>query len=521
MISPQLEHLFRSLESRPPRTNWSTYEGPRFSTNKITISVGSFYERLRYAVDYQEEHMLRRAAIERIIRRLIRFTSFEGCGMRMLEELVLARYIENETIPESFADDIQRIMDTYRRFERAIPTETDIIWSYAAIEIEHLLFPTDIDERTFTVVFQTVVTYFKPKEPELMSEEAFNLRLYIACRRVFLRESHAVLNYSLFTMMVPEWRSGTALDDATLSNIGVHFEKLQGEIQALMTDPTHWKIAGRLKNESIYFALINDIVRRFGPEAESVLGDFQRLSQAVNDTLMRTYQTHKEKIKQSGTRAVIYVLITKMIVGLAVELPYEIFILDEVNYVALGINILLFPILLLFMTKTVHYPGETNTEEVKQKLSEFVEGKEQSTQYITIKRKTAVQLFGHFLFATTFFAFTFGIIVYMLGEYLHFNPASIVLFLIFLCIVTYMGLRIRNKAQEWALEKDDDSFGGIIWFLFTLPITRTGRWLSEKLSSVNIFVFFMDFILETPFKMLLGSFDSFISYMKETRRDGM
>lgn len=520
MISQPLKQFVDSLKTRPAQEDWSEYEGPRFSTNKITISVGSFYERLRYAVDYQEEHMLRRAAIERIVRRLLMFATTKEIGRAVLDELVRASYIENGTVPEPLAEDIERIINKYQRLESLVGKEAEIVWGYAAIEIEKLLFPSDIGERTFTAMVQSVVQYLKPKEPDLISEADFNLYVYIACRRVFLKESHASLNYALFLTMVPEWRGKIAQDEEIITAVAARFNHVQAEILALMDNPLQWKIASHLHNESIYFALLSEIARRSGANTESIVTDEERLDEMVDGILNRTYDVHQSKVSESGTRAISYILITKVVIGLAIELPYELLILGEINYFALGINIIFFPILMLAMVKTVSYPEGDNTDDVIDGLIDFVQGKNTAIQYVSVRGKSALQQFGNFIFRLTFFALSFGAILTLL-RYLHFNPASIFLFIFFLCIVTFMGIRIRLKAHEWTMESEDESVGGILWFLFAMPIVRTGRWMSEKLSSVNIFVFFLDFILETPFKLILGSFDTFISYVKETKREGM
>ena len=102
---------------------------------------------------------------------------------------------------------------------------------------------------------------------------------------------------------------------------------------------------------------------------------------------------------------------------------------------------------------------------------------------------------------------------------MHFNVVSIILFLFFLTFVSYFGFRIRYNAKKWIVARDDESISGLLLNLFATPIVRTGRWLSRKFSSVNVFVFLMDFILEVPFKFVLGTFDSFISFLKEERGD--
>lgn len=47
-----------------------------------------------------------------------------------------------------------------------------------------------------------------------------------------------------------------------------------------------------------------------------------------------------------------------------------------------------------------------------------------------------------------------------------------------------------------------------------------GRWLSNNMSKVNIFVFIFDFIIEAPFKILVDIADDWTKYVRE-KRDNM
>ena len=119
---------------------------------------------------------------------------------------------------------------------------------------------------------------------------------------------------------------------------------------------------------------------------------------------------------------------------------------------------------------------------------------------------------------TLLFGVSFGILLAIL-ILLNFNLLSIVLFLFFLTLVSYFGLRIRYNAQKWVVSTDDDRALALFWNFLTLPIVRTGRWLSRTFSAINIFVFTFDFVIETPFKLILGTFDAFVSFLKEKKED--
>jgi len=52
-----------------------------------------------------------------------------------------------------------------------------------------------------------------------------------------------------------------------------------------------------------------------------------------------------------------------------------------------------------------------------------------------------------------------------------------------------------------------------------VPIISVGKWLSEKFSQVNIFVFILDFIIEAPFKIIIEITEDWAKYVKERKDD--
>ena len=101
------------------------------------------------------------------------------------------------------------------------------------------------------------------------------------------------------------------------------------------------------------------------------------------------------------------------------------------------------------------------------------------------------------------FVISFGIILGLLKA-LQSNIVGTLLFLFFLTLVSYFGIRIRHKAKKWSVTSDNEGALGILWHFLTIPIIRAGGWLSKKFSSINFFAFIKDFIIETPFKFVLG-----------------
>src|SRR3989338_3749235 len=89
---------------------------PSLSPDKISVSqtvsfLAFFYEKMRNAVEFREEHLIRRAAIERIIkRRLILNENGRDIAEPLIKELLWARYYENNTLGEEKISQVQTII---------------------------------------------------------------------------------------------------------------------------------------------------------------------------------------------------------------------------------------------------------------------------------------------------------------------------------------------------------------------------------------------------------------------------
>ena len=70
--------------------------------NLMTSAVASFYEKIRTIVDYKEEHLLRKSAIFRILkRRFLESDDYYKIAENLMKELISARYLPNKKIPET------------------------------------------------------------------------------------------------------------------------------------------------------------------------------------------------------------------------------------------------------------------------------------------------------------------------------------------------------------------------------------------------------------------------------------
>src|SRR3989344_3240602 len=86
---------------------------------KLTVSqtvsfLALVYEKVRNAIEYREDHLIRRAAIERILKRRLTLNSeVKGEAENILRELMWARYFPNGSLGAIDIQEIQHILDRY------------------------------------------------------------------------------------------------------------------------------------------------------------------------------------------------------------------------------------------------------------------------------------------------------------------------------------------------------------------------------------------------------------------------
>ncbi|MEN9614488.1 MAG: hypothetical protein RLZZ347_795 [Candidatus Parcubacteria bacterium] len=493
------------------------------SIHSLTSKAATVYEKVRYLVDYKDEHVVRRSAIERILKRILFIENKQEAGKALLHELVSGRYLPNNSVPESEALSVQAIIDVFRPCLSTIKaslrlTHTEqMIFGILASEVEAYLFPQPLNETIFHAFFAYTkknLTYDGP-----LSAEAFETQLFIACRKALLKSDEGDIRYHLFCKafsIVP----GTFDAQAFISNRPRYTEAVT-EIDELLQNPIGPSVLGRIKNFAIYFYFIREVILAHKENSAVVMSNPAELDASIRTILAEKYEVENAKLRRSGVRAILYILATKMVIALPIEMLYDVVIqklaYTAINYKPLAINLVFHPSILFLLTRNIKTLGEDNTLRVISGIHEVVYG--QPVKMITLRtRESGVMEFVFSALYAILFAFTFGLLLWVLLS-LQFNPASITLFVLFIALVSYFGLRIRHNAEKWRVYTGNDKVLSLFWNSLTLPIVRLGMWLTRTFSSINVFVFVMDFLVESSFRIILKVFDSFLTFLKDKKEE--
>jgi hypothetical protein len=111
----------------------------------------------------------------------------------------------------------------------------------------------------------------------------------------------------------------------------------------------------------------------------------------------------------------------------------------------------------------------------------------------------------------------FGLIVWVLSL-LSFNPLSQLIFLFFIAVISFLAYRIYETAHIYTVVSKVNLFSPLFDFFF-VPVVRVGQRLTEGFAQINFILIVVDFLIEAPFKGLVGFFEQWFLFLANKREE--
>ncbi len=522
----KLASLLEKLNTANQKDKVVKKEGEELiKVNVMTSAISFMYEKVRTIVDYKEEHLLRKSAIFRILkRRFLESTDCYKMAENLIKELIGAKYLENNKIPETKIIEVAQVIEKYdflyngveeqKGLKRALKLY-DWIIGLAAVEIERVLLPAN-KEKIFVRFMYDEIQARAEIASQDMTEEEKNMQIFLAVNRSLIKSDKPMLEYLILKLWYPEWKNNYKL---FLPKFIDEIETIKEEIDKAINH----KMANRLlkfcRSYSTMMIILQEVICQDFKAGRELVNDIPLLENKIREVCHHKYQETKKRLKTHIWRAIVYIFLTKMLLALVIEIPFDYYILQSFNWLAIGINIAFPPLLMIFIASTIRTPSEKNTQAMIKGIYEILTGKIGEVKYIKEPKKRGwfTWILFNLIYLITFLV-PFVFIVYFLDK-IGFSYLSILLFLVFLSIVSFFGVRIRNSARELVVIKKKENIIGELFDFITLPFIRLGRWLSFNFSRINIFIFILDFIIEAPLKIILQAVEEWLAFFKEKKED--
>lgn len=491
------------------------------AVNPLISKVASWYEKLRNVMDYREEEVILRAAIERILkRRLLLGGSGKTVAEPLVRELVWARYFPDNTLSESVIEKVRQKVDLFLSLRHKIlsqnhfPDATINEWTYHLMSssISYLLNPQRGKEVMATFVYKVMREQLKLLDDD---EETRDVQVFIAVRRAFARDDVAFLRYQIFGQYFGK------LTEENAEEVAARFRGGYKEMQRQLAYPRKDSIYSFVRGKMGAFFILEDVLRTYRGNIREFAKSREELGRAVFTACDRRYQEIGSKVRRAIVRSFIFILLTKAFFAVFVEGAIEQFLYGEVLWRSILLNTTAAPLLMVVIGLFIQAPGRKNSERILAYITTLMFDEEPRLGqpllvHVAPQKESRFDSIFTVLWLLSFIL-AFGFIVFVLTR-LSFHLVSQGIFIFFLAIVSFLSYRIALTSRAYTVDGREGLVTPIIDFLF-MPIIKVGRQLTLGISQLNVILFVFDFIIEAPFKGLFSFFEQWFTFLHRKREE--
>lgn len=509
--------LASDLQAARARMQSQKHVGENKQTVHVVGAGGTLtaaYEQLRNAAEYAEEHVLLQRAIRRFYRRLFVLRDQKQIaisGNELIIELTHAGYITNDSVQES---DVEYISETAKRYytayvellsRRDISREQIDHWTYEllAVEVDWRL----NDNGQLQAFTQFAHSYFNQTidYEQLFGSrpETVDVSLYVAVHRALLKSDDAVLRLGLLKRFQQDI---AALDT---------YVELNKQIDQVVSSSQTEKLFRLVDRRGAPLRVLRHMIDEHA-DFDVLVQNREQFLLAYERQIAADYESINMRVNNGIIKSVVFLIITKFLIGIAIEVPYDYLVFGMILWLPLLVNLLFPPLYMVMLRATMMLPGGANTARLTSQIDQTLYQSEQ--QKLLVRR--AGQEFGtgyNIAYGLLFIA-VFGGVATLLWYYLDFDLMHLLIFFTFLSAASFLGFRLSRMIREIeSVETNQNGVTLIRDFLY-MPFVVVGRYLSDKYSKVNVVALVLDMLIELPLKTILRlvrQWAAFISAKKD------
>ena len=187
--------------------------------DEVASKVAAFYEQVRTVVDWQEEHLMRRSAIIRKLKR--RFLSIEinentkfpednAIAESLILELIRGGHFPNDNIAEAKISAVQKIINKYITILKNIPESHkdknnlqffNWLIEICACEVEEIIEPDTKENALVDYMFGIMKTRIKVSDKifqsGMLTQEDKDVQIYIAIQQALFKFDKPMVSFNL------------------------------------------------------------------------------------------------------------------------------------------------------------------------------------------------------------------------------------------------------------------------------------------------------------------------------------
>lgn len=536
-IKEFIQDYFHYLKDENKKTT-----GQKVHVDEVSSRVASFYENVRRVVDWKEEHLMRRMAIERVLKRRLflrkKVDLTDLSGESMVTELIRGGHFPNDKIPRTKVKEIGNLLKKYAYILKNAPSGTknstvsqfyDRIFKTAACETEEILDPGSYRRGNIMIEFMEKVVgsniYVGPraKDKTQITPKQKEVQIFIAVQQALFNLDQPFISYNILKRYYPEWFEYT---DSSVKEITKNVHFIFEDISQCFNHPLADKFYATCEAHDTPFLLLGDVIDDDPQAFNDNLSNPKEIKKMVLEAYNKRLGTLKKRVRRSAMYSTISVFATNIFSLYVVEIPLATglglwlggWFGGGFNFISSLANIFVPTLLMVVLVATIKSPPRNNFELLIKSVYRIIykgqpKGKYEIELYPS-KSFILKSVFG-LLYVVAFLICLTGIIALL--TWLNFPPTSYVIFVIFTSLIMFTGSVIRKRSRELHMSNEKEGFLSVVIDPFILPIVYFGRWLSSKWQKYNIVAIFFVIMVDSPFFFFVEFLEQWRYFMKEKK----
>ena len=511
---------------------------PVIHVDEIASKVASAYETVIRVINWKEEQLVRRTAIERKLKRRL-ITEISGMKLanninseKAAEALVLESirggHLPNDQIPQNKIGVVQKILDKYiyiLKRDLSSKNRKNRVQFYnwtleiAACEIEETLAPP-IRENTLISSMATLMENRIQMNPlDIINDEDKRIQIFIAVHRTLFHLDDPIISYRLLKYRHSNW------NDASLETI----EKIANNITEIRKDldkDLHHPLSGKFfkiceRYDTLWLLLkdiLDSLIKKEGDIKEK-LNDQKALKNILREAYDKRLKTLRRRLLKMAIFSTLSILIANSVSLFLVEVPLAKWLYGHFNPKAMAADIIAPTILMLFLTITTKKPPKNNLAVITEEIGKIVYSKKRNDIYEIKSSKGINYIFNFFitLFYLVAVVISLGAIIWAL-RFFGLPPTSILINTMIVAVIIFSGLVIRQRAKEITVDEKSTVWEFVLDVL-SIPVAKLGQWLSSKWKKYNVVSVFVTALIDMPFLAFINFIESWSSFLKEKKAE--
>jgi len=364
--------------------------------DELASKIASVYEQVRKVIDWKEENLLRRGAIERILKRRL-VSELYGISILpnlnatemaepMILELMRSGYFDNGKIAKKQIKEIENILSKYIRIldnsnlpnsqsKKHVKNKMEFYtWmlEVAACEIEEVLAPAFKENALLNLMTNVIFERNRILPSDKMSDLDRLIQIYIASMRTLYNFDDPIISYNVIKIRYPFWVEET---EESIENVmrQVHEVRQQIEEDLNSEEGKHfYKLAG--KYDAAY-RIIGDVLDRIN-NTPDVVKEKLANPEELKEMIKEAYFKRKKSLKSRLFRSAIYSTLSIFVAGIAsfiiFEGPVAKLAGKEFSILSLFVDLLIPSLVMFILVIVIRPPKDSNLKIVQGEVSKII-----------------------------------------------------------------------------------------------------------------------------------------------------